>query len=89
MYGAHTNSYRHKLDLAVKGQMSMYDHHFTNSGTSPVSDDLCKVSAKRHPRFWRFLKVLPYMGMVAILVNGQQLHVVQQSFILLLQGGSK
>ena len=75
MYGAHTNSYRSKLDLTVKGQMSMYDHHFSNFGTPPVPDDLCKVSAKRHPRFWRsrFLKVLPYMGMVAILVNGQQL----------------
>ena len=30
MYGAHTNAYRSKLDLAVKGQMSMYDHHFSN-----------------------------------------------------------
>ena len=37
----------------------MYDHHFSNFGRPPVSDDLCKDSATRHPQFWRsiFLKV--------------------------------
>ena len=59
MYRAHTNAYRSKFDFAVKGQMSMYDHHFSNFGRPPVPDDLCKVSAIRHPRLWRsrFLKV--------------------------------
>ena len=39
--------------------MSMYDHYFSNFGRPPVSDDICKDSAIRHPRFWktRFLKV--------------------------------
>ena len=39
----------------------MYDHYFSNFGRSPVSDDICKGSAIRHPRFWRtrFLKVFP------------------------------
>ena len=53
MYGAHTNVYRSKLDLAVKSQMSMYNHYFSNFGRPPVPDELCKNSAKRHPRFWR------------------------------------
>ena len=59
MYRAHTNAYRSKFDFAVKGQMSMYDHHFSNFGRPPVPDDLCKVSGIRHPRLWRsrFLKV--------------------------------
>ena len=36
----------------------MYDHYFSNFGSSPVSDDICKDSATKHPRFWRrrFLK---------------------------------
>ena len=64
MYGAHTNVYRSKLDLAVKGQMSMYYHHFSNFGRPPIPDDLCKVSTKRHPWFWRsrFLKVFTIYG---------------------------
>ena len=39
----------------------MYDHYFSNFGRPPVSDDICKDSATRHPRFWRtrFLKVFP------------------------------
>ena len=39
----------------------MYDHYFRNFGRPPVSDDICKDSATRHPRFWRtrFLKVFP------------------------------
>ena len=39
----------------------MYDHYFSNFGRPPVSDDICKGSAIRHPRFWRtrFLKVFP------------------------------
>ena len=41
--------------------MSMYDHYFSNFGRPPVSDDICKDSATRHPPFWRtrFLKVFP------------------------------
>ena len=64
MYGVHTNAYRSKLDLAIKGQMSMYDHHFSNFGRPTVPDDFCKVSAIRHPLLWRsrFLKVLTIYG---------------------------
>ena len=37
----------------------MYDHYFSNFGSSPVPEDICKDSAIRHARFWRrrFLKV--------------------------------
>ena len=40
----------------------MYDHYFSNFGRPPVSDDICKDSATRHPRFWkiRFLKVFSH-----------------------------
>ena len=31
----------------------MYDHYFSNFGTPPVPDDICKDSAIRHARFWR------------------------------------
>ena len=50
-----------KLTSRLKGQMSMYDNYFSNFGRPPVSDDICKDSATRHPRFWRkrFLKVFP------------------------------
>ena len=39
----------------------MYDHYFSNFGRPSVSDDICKGSAIRHPRFWRTrcLKVFP------------------------------
>ena len=39
----------------------MYDHYFSNFDRPPVSDDISKGSAIRHPRFWRtrFLKVFP------------------------------
>ena len=39
----------------------MYDHYFSNFGRPPVSDDICKDSATRHPWFWRtrFLKAFP------------------------------
>ena len=39
----------------------MYDHYFSNFGRPQVSDDICKSSAIRHPRFWRTrcLKVFP------------------------------
>ena len=39
----------------------MYNHYFSNFGRPPVSDDICKDSATRHPPFWRtrFLKVFP------------------------------
>ena len=48
-----------KLTSREKGQMSMYNHYFSNFGRPPVSDDICKDSATRHSRFWRtrFLKV--------------------------------
>ena len=41
--------------------MSMYDHYFSNFGSPPVPDDICKDSAIRHVSFWRrrFLKVFP------------------------------
>ena len=47
-----------------KGQISMYDHYFSNFCRTPVPDDLCKDSAKRHLRFWRrrFLKVFSIYG---------------------------
>ena len=39
----------------------MYDHYFSNFGSSPVTEDICKDSATRHARFWRrFLKVFPH-----------------------------
>ena len=39
----------------------MYDHYFSNFGRPSVSNDICKGSAIRHPRFWRTrcLKVFP------------------------------
>ena len=37
----------------------MYDHYFSNCGRPPVSDDICKGSAIRHPWRTRFLKVFP------------------------------
>ena len=39
----------------------MYDHYLSNFGRPPVSDDICKDSATRHPRSGRrrFLKVFP------------------------------
>ena len=42
----------------------MYDHYFIYLGKHPVPDNLCKVSATRHPRFWRrrFLKVFTIYG---------------------------
>ena len=50
-----------KLTLPQKGQMSMYNHYFSNFGSPPIPDDMCKDSATRHARFWRrrFLKVFP------------------------------
>ena len=42
-----------KLTLPQKGQLSMYDQYSSNFGRPPVSDDICKGSATRHPRFWR------------------------------------
>ena len=37
----------------------MYDHYFSNFGSPPVPEHICKDSAIRHARFWRrrFLKV--------------------------------
>ena len=31
--------------------MSIYDHYFSNFGSSPVPKDICKDSAIRHARF--------------------------------------
>ena len=31
----------------------MYDHYFSNFGSPPIPDDICKDSAIRHARFWR------------------------------------
>ena len=52
------------LTSPLKDQTSMYNHHFSNFGRSPIPDDLCKDSAPRHPRFWkrRFLKVFTIYG---------------------------
>ena len=71
MYGAHKSAYGSKLDLAVKGQTSTYDHHFSNFGRPPVPDGLCKDSAPRHPLFWRrrFLRFLLYRGMAEFRVR--------------------
>ena len=40
----------------------MYDHYFSNFGSSSVPEDICKDSAIRHARFWRrrSLKFFPY-----------------------------
>ena len=50
-----------KLTLSQKGQMSMYNRYFSNFGSPPVPDDICKDSATRHAQFCRrrFLKVFP------------------------------
>ena len=47
--------------LTVKRSNVNVRHYFSNFGRPPVSDDICKDSATRHPRFWRrrFLKVFP------------------------------
>ena len=39
----------------------MYDHYFSNFGSPPVPDDICKDSAIRQAWFWirRFFKVFP------------------------------
>ena len=39
----------------------MYDHYFSNFGSPPVPEDICKDSVIRHARFWRrsILKVFP------------------------------
>ena len=39
----------------------MYDHYFSNFGSPPVPEDICKDSAKRYAQFWRrrFLKIFP------------------------------
>ena len=39
----------------------MHEHYFSNFGSPPVPEDICKDSAIRHAQFWRrrFLKVFP------------------------------
>ena len=63
-YGAHTNAYRSKLDLAVKRSNVNVQPSFQQLGRPPVPDDLCKDSATRHPWSWRsrFLKVFTIYG---------------------------
>ena len=51
---SHTNVLgQYKCIRKQKDQTSMYDHHFSNFGWSPVPDDLCKDSAWRRPLFRR------------------------------------
>ena len=52
------------LTWLQKGQMSMFDHYFSNFGRPPIPNNLCKDSVTRHPRFWRrrFLKVFTIYG---------------------------
>ena len=39
----------------------MYDQYFSNFGSPPIPNDICKDSAIRHARFWRsVLKFFPY-----------------------------
>ena len=42
----------------------MYERFFSNFGRPSVSDELCRDSVPRHPRFWkrRFLKVFNIYG---------------------------
>ena len=55
----------------------MYDHYFSNFGSSPVPENICKDSAIRHARFWRrrFLKVFPIQmhreANLTLLLKGQ------------------
>ena len=55
----------------------MYDHYFSNFGSPPVPDDICKDSIIRHARFWRrrFLKVFPIQmrreANLTLLLKGQ------------------
>ena len=76
MYGAHTNAQESKLDLTLKRSNINVHHHFNNFGRSYISNDFCKDSVPRHPRFWRkvffFKAFLTYMGMAAILINRPQ-----------------
>ena len=50
--------HREANDLAVKRS------NFSNFGRPSVSDELCKDSAPKHPRFWRrrFLNVFTIYG---------------------------
>ena len=52
------------LTWPKNGQLSMYDHYFSNFGRPPVPKDICKDSAIRHRRFQRrrFLKVFTIYG---------------------------
>ena len=58
---SHTNASGSKIDLTVKRSNVNVGHYFSNFGSSPVPEDICKDSAIRHARFWRrrFLKVFP------------------------------
>ena len=63
----------------------MYDQYFSNFGRPPVSDDICKDSATRHPWFWktRFLKVFPIqMHMEANLTLPKKVKCQYTTFIL-------
>ena len=52
------------LTLPENGQMSVYNHYFSNFVDPSVPDDLCKDSVPKHPRFSRrrFLKVFTIYG---------------------------
>ena len=60
-YFSHTNAYGSKTDLTVKRSNVNVRPYFSNFRRLPVSNDICKDSTTRHPRFWRtrFLKVFP------------------------------
>ena len=64
MYGAHTSVYRSILDLAIKVKCQCTTIILATMIRPPIADDLCKVSATRHPPFWRsrFLKVFTIYG---------------------------
>ena len=68
---SNTNAWRRSFDLAVKGQRSTYDHLWY-IGRPWVPDIIYQYPALKLSWFWRrrFLSVLSYMGMAAILVNG-------------------
>ena len=46
----------------------MYDHYFSNFGSPPVPEDICKDSAIRHARFWRrtFLNAFSHTNALGI-----------------------
>ena len=76
MYRAHTNAWGSKFDLAVKEVSRQSSAIILAVFRPPAPDDLCKKYAQGLTWFWKkkyfFFKILPYMAMAAILVNGPQ-----------------